>query len=89
MIKPKFQRNGLQVQFTWERGRVFDRAVISLVMERCLMDRYAKVFSVTIRPTSKWRPLPLTTVELQKLGTRFLGMNAKRIMDVNSFNAVD
>jgi DNA topoisomerase-3 len=28
------------------------------------------------------KPLPLTTVELQKLGSRFLGLNSKVVMDV-------
>jgi DNA topoisomerase-3 len=42
----------------------------------------ATVESVVRRPTTKWRPLPLTTVELQKQGAKFLKMSSKKIMDI-------
>jgi len=39
------------------------------------------------RPTSKWRPLPLTTVELQKLGSSYLRMDSQKVMKVNTLAA--
>jgi DNA topoisomerase-3 len=34
------------------------------------------------KPTSKWKPLPLTTLELQTNGTKYLHMNSQRVMQV-------
>uniref|UniRef100_A0A3B5MK04 DNA topoisomerase n=1 Tax=Xiphophorus couchianus TaxID=32473 RepID=A0A3B5MK04_9TELE len=43
---------------------------------------HSTVTSVTSKPKSKWRPLPLDTVELEKLASRKLRINAKETMKI-------
>lgn len=56
--------------------------VVTILYERSLHARTARVIKMNKRPTSKWRPLPLTTVELQKNGSRFLRMNSQTVMKI-------
>ncbi|XP_004342668.2 topoisomerase III [Capsaspora owczarzaki ATCC 30864] len=57
------------VPFTWVRGQLFDHPACLVLYEMILERPEATVVSVESRPTSKWRPLPLSTVELQKLAS--------------------
>lgn len=75
-------RDDMEVIFSWRRHRLFDRASVVILFERCLTARIAKVIKLQKKPTSKWRPLPLTTVELQKLGSMYLRMDSQRVMKV-------
>lgn len=75
-------RDDIDVRFLWRRYRLFDRASVIVLFERCLTARTARVSKLQKLPTSKWRPLPLTTVELQKLGSMFLRMDSQRVMKV-------
>ncbi|KAL9127261.1 MAG: hypothetical protein Q9217_003820 [Psora testacea] len=80
-IKVMHERDDMEVVFSWQRHRLFDRATVVILFEKCLTARLAKVTRLQKKPTSKWRPLPLTTVELQKLGSLYLRMTSKRVMD--------
>lgn len=75
-------RDGIKVNFLWRRVHLFDRAAVTVMLERCLMAKKAKVTKVNQKPTSKWRPLPLTTVDLQMMGSRYLRMDSQKIMKV-------
>ena len=79
-IKVMHRRQNKQVNFLWRRDRLFDRATVIILLEKCLLARTAKVIKVQRKATSKWRPLPLTTVELQMQGSRFLRMDSSKIM---------
>ena len=81
-------RDDMEVMFSWRRHRLFDRMSVVVLFERCLTARIAKVTKLQKKPTSKWRPLPLTTVELQKLGSMYLRMDSQRVMKV-SFSVLD
>ncbi|KAK3322536.1 DNA topoisomerase [Apodospora peruviana] len=81
-IKVMHERDDIKVNFNWSRHRLFDRMSVIILYERCLSARTAKVTNVQEKPTKKWKPLPLTTVELQKMATRFLGLTGKDTMDV-------
>jgi DNA topoisomerase-3 len=81
-IKVMHKRENINVNFTWKRNRLFDRAIVTILFERCILAKIAKVSKVQERPTSKWKPLPLTTVELQKNATRFCRMNSAEAMSV-------
>ncbi|KAJ5684300.1 uncharacterized protein N7477_000645 [Penicillium maclennaniae] len=81
-IKVMHQREGKKVNFLWKRVHLFDRAAVTMMLERCLMAKQAKVTKVNSKPKSKWRPLPLTTVDLQMMGSRFLRMDSQTIMKV-------
>lgn len=81
-IKVMHRKEDIDVRFRWARGHLFDRMAVVILFERCLNAKTAKVTKVQTKPTSKWKPLPLTTVELQKCGSRFLRMDSHRVMQV-------
>ncbi|KAI9806271.1 MAG: hypothetical protein M1825_006386 [Sarcosagium campestre] len=75
-------RDDILVRFSWDRVRVYDRMSVTIMLERCLRSQSAEVMSVQKKPTSKWRPLPLTTLDLQKMGTWYLRMDSATVMKV-------
>lgn len=82
LIKLMYVRDRIKVNFNWRRGHLFDRAAVTIIFEACLDAKHVQVTKVQKKPTSKWRPLPLTTVELQKQGSRFLHMTSQQVMSV-------
>jgi len=82
LIKVTHIRDDIKVTFNWRRVHLFDRAMVTILFEQCLDAKRAKVTKVQRKPTSKWRPLPLTTVELQMQGSRFLRMSSAEVMTV-------
>ncbi|EEA27641.1 DNA topoisomerase [Talaromyces marneffei ATCC 18224] len=76
------KRDDINVNFNWRRVRLFDRAAVTVMLERCLDAKNAKVTKVTKKPTSKWRPLPLTTVDLQMMGSKYLRMTSHQVMQI-------
>lgn len=82
LIKMIHVRDRIKVNFNWRRVHLFDRAAVTILFEACLDAKYAKTTKVEKKPTSKWRPLPLTTVELQMQGSRFLRMSSHQIMSI-------
>ncbi|SPO00529.1 related to DNA topoisomerase III [Cephalotrichum gorgonifer] len=81
-IKVKHNHKGIDANFSWARNRLFDRASVIILYERCLAARVAKVIKVQEKPTKKWKPLPLTTVELQKAAARLLRMTGQQAMTI-------
>lgn len=75
--------NNTPTIFKWKRGNLFDRLSVLTFYEACLelAGNKAKVCDLRSRPTSKYRPLPLTTVELQKNCAKYLKLNAKTSLD--------
>ncbi|KAK5956296.1 DNA topoisomerase [Knufia fluminis] len=82
LIKVVHKRDNIKVNFNWKRVHLFDRAAVTILFEQCLDSKLAKVTKVQKKPKSKWRPLPLTTVELQMQGSRYLRMNSHEVMAV-------
>ncbi|XXG96619.1 hypothetical protein Hte_002907 [Hypoxylon texense] len=80
-IKVMHKREGIDVHFSWSRNRLFDRASVIILYERCIAAKMARVVNVQEKPTKKWKPLPLTTVELQKMATIFLRMTGQQAME--------
>ncbi|KAI5814691.1 DNA topoisomerase [Pyronema omphalodes] len=81
-IKVMHKKDDVSVTFNWDRNRLFDRMSTVILYERCIDAKTATITKVETKPSKKWKPLPLTTVELQKMGSRFLGLSSKRTMDV-------
>ena len=79
-IKVMLEIKGIKVNFRWARNHLFDRMLVVILFERCLRAKTARVTKVQTKPTSKWKPLPLTTVELQKCGSHFLRLTSDRVM---------
>ncbi|KAI7803718.1 putative DNA topoisomerase 3-alpha [Triplophysa rosa] len=70
------------VEFGWKRHRLFNHTACLVLYQMCMEDPIANVISVTSKPKSKWRPLPLDTVELEKLASRKLRISAKETMKI-------
>ncbi|KAI1724598.1 DNA topoisomerase domain-containing protein [Ditylenchus destructor] len=68
------------VDFTWDRFRLFDEDAVKVFLDICTEAKFAKVVLVDKHPKSKWRPVAMDTIELEKLGVRLLKMTAKRVM---------
>ncbi|BGP25078.1 DNA topoisomerase [Rhodotorula toruloides] len=68
--------------FSWRRGRLYNRDVAQALLEIVEDAREAAVTNWETKPTQKWKPLPLTTVELQKSGSRLLRMPPKRVLEI-------
>ena len=75
-----------ETTFTWRRGHLFDMDVAIMLYSNVLASPEARVTKVTQKSTKKWKPLPLTTVELQKAGSRLLKISPKTVLDVSDFN---
>jgi DNA topoisomerase III len=81
-IDATLTRDGLNVKFNWQRGHLFDELLTRVIYEQCQDARIATITKVEAKPTSKWAPLPLTTIEMQKMGSRSLKISSDRIMTV-------
>lgn len=76
------KKNGEKVAFQWTKNHFFDRLYTTLLYQKCLQHPCGQIIKLVKKPTSNWRPLPLTTVELQKDCSKFFRMSAKKALDV-------
>ncbi len=60
------------IDFSWKRGRLYDWLLTLALYDSCLDVGEAVVTSLTGRLKSRWRPIPLATVELQKRAVKYL-----------------
>ncbi|PLW57729.1 hypothetical protein PCANC_01400 [Puccinia coronata f. sp. avenae] len=81
-IQVVLARDDSRVEFKWKRHRLFDYQAAFVLHEMCTDDPEATVKDVNIKPAVKWKPLPLTTVELQKAGSRLLHLTPKAVLDI-------
>ncbi|ETL81733.1 hypothetical protein F442_18633 [Phytophthora nicotianae P10297] len=66
--------------FKWKRGHLFDRMACLCIYECLVESQTATIESVDKRPSWKRKPLPLTTVELQKRVSRWLRISSEATM---------
>lgn len=81
-IKVKHNTPEGEAEFSWNRVRLFHQLACAVLYQECLDNPMATVVKQTSKPKSKWRPLPLDTVELEKLASRKLRINAKETMKI-------
>ncbi|NXU05078.1 TOP3A topoisomerase, partial [Buphagus erythrorhynchus] len=81
-IKVTHDHEDGSVVFSWKRNRLFNHTACLVLYQMCMEDPVATVVDVVSKPKSKWRPLPLDTVELEKLASRKLKINAKETMTI-------
>uniref|UniRef100_A0A8C2XUA3 DNA topoisomerase n=1 Tax=Capra hircus TaxID=9925 RepID=A0A8C2XUA3_CAPHI len=74
-------RDGV-VEFSWKRHRLFNHTACLVLYQLCMEDPRATVVEVRSKAKSKWRPQALDTVELEKLASRKLRINAKETMRI-------
>lgn len=75
-------KDELTVDFHWDRDRLFAKQPVQTILEMCQQNPTATVISVISKPKSKWRPVPLDTVEMEKIISRKLKINAKDTMKI-------
>lgn len=61
-IKVVDDHDGIYVDFRWARNRLFEELPCQIFLDICQEHGIAKVETVTGKPKSKWRPLPLDTI---------------------------
>lgn len=76
------KRSNMNVDFRWSRNHLFVEQEVTTIYNRCIANPEATVSKVITKQTRKFKPQPLTTVELQKAGGRLLRMAPKRVLDV-------
>ncbi len=67
--------------FTWNRTHLFNKACVEAIYHY-LNGKPCIISSIDQKQTSKWAPLPLTTVALQKAGSRLLNLSSASIMKI-------
>ncbi|KAK7005830.1 DNA topoisomerase 3 [Favolaschia claudopus] len=83
LSRPSSSQGGnVETEFKWRRTHLFDHDVAAVIYEHVISNPLARVTKVVEKNTKKWKPLPLTTVELQKAGSRFLKLAPKTVLDV-------
>lgn len=80
-ISVDIKKANQKVLFSWTKNHLFDRFYVTVSYQNCLEYTEGTISSLIKKPTSNWRPLPLTTVELQKDCSKFFKMSAKRALD--------
>lgn len=76
-----------KVPFEWSRKHLFDEYSAMALYELCVEEAEHEDYTVTVtrvekRMRNRWRPLPLSTVELQKVASRSLRVDSHRAMVV-------
>uniref|UniRef100_A0A914WQU9 DNA topoisomerase n=1 Tax=Plectus sambesii TaxID=2011161 RepID=A0A914WQU9_9BILA len=66
----------------WSRGRMFDREVCQMFLDRIKMHKEAVVVEVTKKESQKQRPLALNTVELMRVASSGLGIGPATAMQL-------
>lgn len=72
------------VNFTWERTRFYEKALTDMLFDRSkkMSKNTVEIMKVKKDQRTKQKPLPLTTVKMQKLGTSKLRMSSHKIMSI-------
>ena len=75
------------IQFHWKRDKLFEPLVAAALFERVadelmLSDGNIAIIHVSEQPKSRYRPLPMNTVEMTKLASTKLKLNSHRTMQL-------
>ncbi|KAI8796900.1 DNA topoisomerase 3-alpha [Biomphalaria glabrata] len=81
-LKVMHQHDDVTAEFSWKRNRLFDLSACQVLYDMCIENPVATVAEVNSKNKSKWRPPALDTVELEKLSSRKLKINAKETMTI-------
>ncbi|PVD39556.1 hypothetical protein C0Q70_02191 [Pomacea canaliculata] len=72
----------VKAEFVWKRNRLFNHLACFVLYHHCIENPVATVVDVNSKSKNKWRPVALDTVEMEKLVSRKLHINAKETMRV-------
>jgi DNA topoisomerase-3 len=70
------------VKFDWDRERLFDKQIVETLEEKVLSHPNGKVIHYGVEEKTRARPIPLNTVEFQKLVSRKLKISSHVAMDI-------
>ena len=70
------------LEVKWERGRIFDRGVVSLCLSLVQSAGAATLTALTSSTEKRSRPLGLNTVQMLKVCSKALGIGAQRAMSL-------
>ena len=62
LIKVKHKVDGKEVEFAWERVRLFEYIAASVLYDVVISIPLARVADIKTKPKSKWRPCALDTI---------------------------
>lgn len=71
-----------QTTFNWFRQKLFCRDTVIAIQELCLASMPAKVTKMNNKPRSRWRPVAMDTILMEKLASQKLRINAQRTMAI-------
>ncbi|CAK9294789.1 unnamed protein product [Gordionus sp. m RMFG-2023] len=74
--------NNKEIEFLWKRVKVFDHSACLAMYSICMENSLAKVTDIKSKPKSKWRPVAMDTIALEKLASRKLRIGAKETMTI-------
>lgn len=80
-ISVDLRHDNKKVTFNWTRRHLFDKLFVLVLYQKCLEKDTCTVSRLVQTKTTSRKPLPLTTVELQKDCSRYFKMSAKRALD--------
>ncbi|RZC37038.1 DNA topoisomerase 3-alpha [Asbolus verrucosus] len=81
-IKMNHKVKEITTEFSWKRDRLFDKNACEAILDICKENPTATVEKVESKPKSKWRPVPLDTVEMEKTVSKKLKITAKDTMKI-------
>ncbi|BFZ03791.1 hypothetical protein BsWGS_06828 [Bradybaena similaris] len=81
-LRVTHQHDDVKAEFSWMRNRLFNFLACQVLYDQCVENPLATVVDVKSKSKSKWRPAALDTVELEKLSSRKLKINAKETMKI-------
>ena len=81
-VKKYADSKDIEVEFSWKRNRLFDKLVCLTLYEKVMDSQGGKITNVRSNPKTRLRPLPLNTVEMQKLISKKLRINSHETMEI-------
>ena len=76
-------KNGEKYKFNWKRNYFFDKEIVKVLLEYIKEDENPiKIKEIIKKETKKFKPFPLTTIELQKLSSIKLRISSDEVMEI-------
>lgn len=72
----KLKKDNKEVSFNWERGKLFDKYIVGVLYEFVMEDPVAKVIGIEKKQVTKYKPYPMTTIDLQKMASSKLKISS-------------
>lgn len=84
MIKLNLKKGRKKFPFLWQRNHLFDRLLTTCIYQDCISNQneFVVVKKIDQNPSTRYAPLPLTTVQLQKDCSLFFKYSAKETLSI-------